>query len=104
MQPLTELSTASDDVAPAVSSDALTIFFGSNRPLPDGGTAPGYDVWTASRSNAATVFGTPSIVPEVNSLATDWPMWISPDKCVLYLISGRPTDAEVLIYRATRGK
>lgn len=104
VQPLTELSTAEEDVAPAVSADALTIFFASTRPLPDGGAAGGYDVWTASRTNAATVFGTPTIVPEVSSPSTDWPMWISPDKCVLYLISGRPDDLGASAYRATRGK
>lgn len=82
---------------PVLSSDGLTIYFRSDRP---GG--PGqFDIYVATRAMATMTFGTPVLVPNVNSAADDGPSYLSSDGCRLYLSSDRNGDNDIFV--ATRG-
>jgi len=76
------------DVAAVVTSDGLTIYWGSNRGTGD--PIQGEDVWRATRSTTSAAFGNVAEVPELNSAFNEHPKWISPDGCTLYLTSERP--------------
>jgi hypothetical protein len=78
-----ELNTTSNEQFPTVSPDELVIYWASNRT--DGGARGGVDVWTATRSATSLPFGNVHNLTEVNSTGDDYPSWISPDGCRLYL-------------------
>jgi hypothetical protein len=87
------------DLAPAVTADERTIYFGSNRP----GSTGFIDVWVARRSTKNDPFGTATLVPEVSSPDLDVPSWISPDDCELYwtkllLVDGGPGGPPTLLH------
>jgi Tol biopolymer transport system component len=83
---VTEINTAGiADEHPVASADDLTIFFSSTR----AGGIGNIDVWTATRANASSTFGTITDVQPVNTTSKDIPDWISPDGCRLYLHSDR---------------
>lgn len=77
-----ELNTTSVEQFPTVSADELVIYWGSNRT--DAGRG-GFDVWMATRDSTAGPFGNVRNVTEVNTTTDDFPSWISPDGCRLYL-------------------
>lgn len=79
---------AADDKYPVVSSDELSVYFGSDRP----GSA-GFDIWEAHRTTTTNGFGAPTLSANLNSTATDLPVWISSDGCRLLLSSDRTTGA-----------
>lgn len=66
-----------------MTPDDLAIYFSSTRP----GGKGGQDVWVASRTSAASAFGTPVVVSEVNTTSDDVPSFITADRCTLYLSS-----------------
>lgn len=76
----------SNDVeySPVLSADRLTIYFSSSRP----GSKGDYDIWTSHRNTTGDEFPIPRLVPELNSSFGDFPGWLSPDNCRLYLNSG----------------
>lgn len=88
-----------DNSAPVISSDELTIFYGSKR----AGGSGLIDVWTAKRSSPTGTFGNPVNVIELNSGANDQPTWISPDGCQILVMSDRVAGLQD-IYVATRSK
>jgi hypothetical protein len=77
-----EINTTSIEQFPTVSADELVIYWGSNRT--DAGRG-GFDVWMATRDSTAVPFGNVRNVTEVNTPTDDFPSWISPDGCRLYL-------------------
>jgi len=78
-----ELNTTSLEQFPTVSPDELVIYWASNRT--DAGARGGFDVWMATRTSTSLPFGNVHNVTEVNSTTDDFPSWISPDGCRLYL-------------------
>jgi WD40-like Beta Propeller Repeat len=78
-----EVNTTSLEQFPTVSPDELVIYWASNRT--DAGARGGFDVWMATRASTSVPFGSVRNVTEVNSTTDDFPSWISPDGCRLYL-------------------
>lgn len=81
---------------PVVTDDELAIWFSS-----DAG------VYFARRNSKLEQFGTPKLVPELNTALPARPTWISPDRCSLYLtiahVLAPPGVAnETHIFRAVR--
>jgi Tol biopolymer transport system component len=93
-----ELNTNSDESAPVLQANGLAIFFSSTR----AGGSGGNDVWMATRSDPDDGFGMADNVTEVNSTDFDWPTWISPDGCRLYLGSRRNVGGEFDLFLAER--
>lgn len=93
---ITELSTNATDYLPTLSADKLTVYLSSTRP----GGKGSYDIWTAHRSTTSDGFPAPRLVPELNSSATDWVGWLSPDNCRIYFSSTVAGTQD--IYVATR--
>ncbi len=96
-RPITELNSAGvRDEQPIASDDDLTIYFSSARP----GGLGANDVWMATRATRFATFGAPTNVTQVNTTALDYPDWISPDACRLYLSSD--VSGNTHVYVATR--
>lgn len=95
--PMGELNLAdSEDALAVLTSDGLTIFFGSTRP----GGLGDYDIWTASRSTRDDGFGTVEHVPEISSPELEGVSSISVDGCRLYMFVR--SNAQYDIYVAER--
>jgi Tol biopolymer transport system component len=93
---LTELNTSSREERPAQTTDALTIYFPSNRSGGLGGT----DIWRATRSSPDSAFSTPSNLTELNSSGADLDVALSDDGRELFFSSRRGGSSE--IWRAIR--
>ena len=92
------------DGYPAVTADDQTIYFTSYRPTADAGST-GFNVFMARRPNPAAGFAAPVEVTELNTLAEEWPTWISADGCRILFISDRQGSmASRDIWQAHRGK
>ena len=85
--PEPNLSSSTSDGIPVLSHDRLTIYFQSSRTAT--GTLGDFDIWRSRRSTLHDGFPVPTPVMELNSTAADWPGWLSPDGCRLYLASNR---------------
>lgn len=98
-QILNELASGqATDAQLAMTADGLTIYFASERP----GGLGNADVWTATRSTRVGNFSAPVHVADpINSASYDWPTWLSPDGCRLYM-SVLPVDGAGDIVVATR--
>jgi Tol biopolymer transport system component len=79
-------STATEN-APVVSLDERFLYH--NRPS-DGINTNENDIFVARRSTAADGFGRSVRVPELSSAFDDYPSWVAPDHCRIYLTSNRP--------------
>jgi Tol biopolymer transport system component len=93
---VTELNTTAGEAGIAISFDGLTIFVQSMRM---GGLGL-WDIWVATRPNAASPFSSLTNVTEVNSPSSDQGRWLSPDGRTLYLSSSRGSSWD--IFRSTR--
>jgi hypothetical protein len=91
-----ELDGPTNDSDPVLSSDGLTVFWSTDRPLGLGDL----DVWQAHRASPAEPFTGLAPVTSVNSAAFDSPSDVSVDGCRLYMTSMR--DGHTAIYVATR--
>jgi hypothetical protein len=81
---VTELNTVPyAEAHPTLTSDELTIYFGSNRP--DGNAEGGADIWMATRGSTDDPFDNVSRVAELSSANEEVPTWISPDGCRMFL-------------------
>jgi hypothetical protein len=78
-----EINTPYAEASPVLSDDGLVIYWSSTRP--DGDAQGDHDVWVAVRPDAASRFGTPKNVTELNTYALEYPAWLSPDLCQLYI-------------------
>jgi Tol biopolymer transport system component len=92
------VGSAKIEAYPVVTPDELTLYFASNRTDPQG--SGDYDIYVATRTTTSASFGTPTILPLLNSAEADFPTWLSRDGCVLYLT--RHASGNYDIYRAER--
>ena len=79
-------SAGTDDWGPFVTPDGLTMYLFSSR---TGSTSGSLDIWTATRTDPAGTFSTPTLVPNVNSIATERSPWLSRDGLTLGFASAR---------------
>jgi len=94
---VSELSTPSRDVSPAISRDGLTLYLASDRP----GSSGGLDVWKSERFSRDGVWSPPEPVPDLNSGSDDLPRPLAQGERVMPLASKR--DGGVLqTFLATR--
>jgi hypothetical protein len=84
-----ELSSPSDDLHATLSADLLTVYLGSNRP-----GSVHYDIWRSHRSSARDQFPAPSLVTELQATGNQYPLWLSPDNCRLYINSDAAGDGD----------
>jgi Tol biopolymer transport system component len=83
--PVTQLSSPDPESCPYPAPDLLTIAFISSR-----SPSPGLDsIFQATRSTTATPWQTPTLIPGVNSTASDQCPWFNPGFTVLYFASDR---------------
>jgi hypothetical protein len=89
----------SNEQAPAISSDGLSLYFCSNRP-----PSLGNDLWVARRADEFAPWGAPvNVGTVVNSAAGDCGPSLSEDGLMLFFTSGRPGGAGMNdIYMTTR--
>lgn len=78
-----EINTPYAEAAPVLSDDGLVIYWSSTRP--DGGAKGDHDVWVAVRPDPTSRFGAPKNVKELNTFSLEYPAWLSPDLCQLYI-------------------
>ena len=90
---VTELKSSNNEAGVALSDDGLTIYFGSERP----GGLGGSDVWIARRPTLSAAFGAAEPMNELSSAADDYPAWMSPDGCRIYLTSDRGGSMDILV-------
>jgi hypothetical protein len=83
--PVKELNTPATETGPVPTKDGLTLYFGSNRD----NAAGSLDVWMATRPTTSAPFGAPAKLDVLNTPADEWPTWLSPDGCRLYLSTNR---------------
>jgi len=97
---ITELSSPATEDDPSITADRLELFFNSDRV----GSLGGADIWVTTRASTADRWGTPSLVPVVNSTYTETTPKISSDGLTLYLSSDRPggTSIENDVWVASR--
>ncbi len=93
--PLPNIATSSNEEGPALSADALTLYFATDR------SDSGMDIWTASRATAGGTFSGAAPVPEVSSSAEDVDPAISGDGSELFFSSNRGGSYQ--IWRAALG-
>lgn len=69
---------------PVLTRDELRIYFASQRT--DGGALGGFDIWTATRATPSSPWtGLAPLGATVNTPDDEYPTWISPEGCRLYL-------------------
>ncbi len=82
------VNSSSHDFSPDISSNGLSLYFGSDRP----GGYGGYDIWVTRRATTEHAWGTPeNLGPLVNSSTGEGCPAISDDGLELYFWSGRPS-------------
>lgn len=86
----TELSSPLADCSSSTSPSVREIFVETTRPLDGMDFLQDFDVWTATREDAADPWGAPVRVDEVStSDFDDADPWLSPDRRTLYMASNR---------------
>jgi WD40-like Beta Propeller Repeat len=85
---LEAVNTATEENAPVVSSDQLSLYH--SRLTPEEGVR---DLFVSRRASTSDFFGASARVPELSSSAyDDYPTWVSPDHCRIYFSSSRPVQ------------
>jgi hypothetical protein len=84
--PAAGINTAGWEGTAFLTSNALTLYFYSDR----SGGAGGRDLYRATRSNTLADFGDVSHLEGVNGGADDHMPWLSPDERTIYFASNRP--------------
>jgi hypothetical protein len=83
-KPVTEINmTSAGESNPVVSTDGLTIYWGTN-------VADTSDIWVATRPSTSAAFAAPMRHGTLNTQSFDAPGWISADNCMIYIWSNRP--------------
>jgi hypothetical protein len=83
---VTELNSSGADQGPTMTIDGLRIYFASTRP----GGLGGYDIYTATRPNWSSPFGTPTPVTELNTPSSELDAHVSMDGLMISFYSDRP--------------
>ncbi len=94
---ISELNQLGKIHMPRLTSDELTIFFGSYN-LPGG--LGGYDIWMATRPDMNSPFGAVRNLAEINTVSNEGEPFVSPDGLTLYFESNRNGFGQ--LFRATR--
>jgi hypothetical protein len=74
------LVSPQQEIAPVVTPDELTLYFGSNRD-----DLMTHDIFVATRASVDDDFGPPMRLPSLSNTDIDAPSWVSADGCVLHL-------------------
>jgi hypothetical protein len=90
--------SSGSSASPAVSIDERVIVFRSDR----AGGLGQFDLWYATRPSAAQGFGTPVVVPTVNTDKDDADPMLSADGCELYFSSRRAGDYDLFVAHVVR--
>jgi Tol biopolymer transport system component len=100
---LAELDSSDSECNPTVTPDELTIYFCSNRPA--AGAKGQFDIYVATRATKNEPFTGIKPVEELNTTASEYPDWVSPDGCRLYFTSDRVRgDGSGDVFVAERGR
>ncbi len=94
---VTQLSSASAETTPEISTDGLRMVFASDRPGGTGNT----DIWMSTRANRAAPWGTPAVVAALNT-ATSEAGGASPDGLTIVFSSFRKSNTSPDLYLAER--
>ena len=78
------ITTNESERSPAVSADLSHLYYAAFRQE----FPTNYDIWVAKKSTADTYAGA-TRVTELNSSEMDYPTWLTPDGCLLFLSSRR---------------
>ena len=90
--------TMSGDGRPAISPDGLTLYFDADR---SGGFGGG-DIWKMTRPDVTSGFGTPVIVPNVNTSAWEFSATESPTGLTLYFTRMNPPVNQLDVMESSR--
>ena len=90
---LSALSTLEFETSPAISSDGLTLWFGSDRRVKNH-----VEVFVSRRSSRSAEFGAPELVPELGSPQNDIPRPLGLHGTTMPLSSARDTAADYRTY------
>jgi Tol biopolymer transport system component len=94
---IVELATGAEEGDPVLSTDGLTLYYRSNTVT----SIAGFNIHVSTRANVTDPWGTPVLVPNINSALDDGPSSLSTDGCRLYLSSDRNGTNDIFV--ATRG-
>jgi hypothetical protein len=100
--PLTSINSTQVEQYVAVTTDELTIYFGSSR---DTGDPRYHKIYMATRATKSADFGNLAAVAELNSSGAtidQGPSYISPDGCTIWITN--TTTGKNQIYTATKPK
>jgi len=76
-----------NDISGTLSPDDLELFFASDRP----GTLGNWDIYVTTRANRSDAWRPPvNLGPAVNTSRVEFPLGVSPDGLVLFLVADRP--------------
>jgi hypothetical protein len=96
---ISSIDSDSSNVAPAPSSDELTLYFSSNRDSVD----LSYDVYRARRMSLEGFYDLPLPVPELSSNGSDIVAWLAADECTILLTRESPLGSgHVSLFMAKR--
>ena len=90
------------DVAPVLSADERTLYFGSDR------DSLGMQIHVAYRASPQAAWSVPTAVPELQDVTAGAgfdgtrPTWLSPDNCRLYFASDKSSPYEADLFVAER--
>ncbi|HEX5057970.1 MAG TPA: hypothetical protein VFV99_01365 [Kofleriaceae bacterium] len=90
--PIIQLATTGGEADPWPTADERIIVYSSTAPTTGAG---GGDIWYATRASATDTFGTPHIVPDINTTGAEGDPQLSSDGCRIYfshLVSGTNWD------------
>ena len=98
--PVVALNSAAGDNTPALSSDGLSIYFGSLR----AGGQGSFDLWVAHRASVDAEWGAPeNLGSVVNSTAIDVGPYVSEDELFLFFTSSRPSSSDEVEHCGSAG-
>lgn len=93
---LSSINSSSNEQRASMSSDALTVYFSSDRP----GGLGGSDIWRATRTDPSSEFSAASVVSGVNTSANDMDPLLSRDDTELFFSSSRNGTSQ--LWRSSR--
>jgi hypothetical protein len=96
---LSSINVTGNQYDPSVTSDALTLAFGSDRASSDGT----FDLFLATRATASGDFSGITAITSLNTSSNDQQPYLLPDGSEIYFSSDRTGDSDIYRARTTRG-
>ena len=84
-------------IVPVVSEDELVMYFAA---AGASDSSTDFDIWTTTRTATSQPWSTPVRVTELATTSAEYPTWLSPDLCRLYISTNRGGNYD--IYLASR--